>query len=212
MLKDRLIYKITNTINGKCYIGKSTEDYFETRIYRHEKETSKYSTHFGRAIQKYGWDNFKVEVIERNISEKDIDKREIYWIDFYNSFINGYNSTKGGDGGNTYAKKSKEEMDVIRKKIGAKNTGKNNGIAKNPHLVRGKNNGMYGKKPHNAQITKLINIETNEIKEFDRAKLAAEFLGYKGGNIITRMKDEKDLVVKGWKLLMEDVTTIESIA
>lgn len=211
-MRDRLIYKITNTINNKCYIGKSTENYFETRIYRHKTETSKHSTHFGRAIRKYGWESFDVEIVERNISEENIDQREIYWIDFYNSFDGGYNSTRGGEGGNTYAKKTKQEMDVIGKKISKGISGKNNGIAKNPHLVQGKNNGMYGKKPHNAQATKLINIETKEVKEFDRAIFAAKFLGYKGGNIITRMKKEKELVVKGWKLLKEDVTTIESIA
>ena len=51
-------------------------------------------------------------------------------------------------------------MREIKEKISKKNSGKNNGIAKNPHLVRGKNNGMYGKRPPNAKITNLINIET----------------------------------------------------
>lgn len=200
-MDNNLIYKITNTLNGKCYIGKSTESYFKKRIYRHKTETATADTHFGRAIRKYGWENFVVEILERNISSEVINQREVYWIEFYNSFTNGYNSTSGGEGGNTYLKKTEEEMREIKEKISKKNSGKNNGIAKNPHLVRGKNNGMYGKRPPNAKITNLINIETGEIKEFDRCVLAANFLGYKGGNIITKMLKNKDLVVNGWKLL-----------
>lgn len=201
ILGDRLIYKITNIINGKCYIGKSTESYFKKRIYRHRKETSLTDTHFGRAIQKYGWDNFVVDIIERNIHAENINDREVYWIKYYDSFKNGYNSTLGGEGGNTYSKKSKEELDVIKEKISKKNSGMNNGIAKNPHLVQGKNNGMYGKRPPNAKITSLVNVNTGEIVEFDRSILAAKFLGYKNGNIISRMRKQKDLIICGWKLL-----------
>ena len=210
-MNDNLIYRITNTINGKCYVGKSTERYFKKRMYRHKTETALTDTHFGRAISKYGWDNFVIDIIEQNISAKDINAREMYWIKHYDSLNSGYNSTSGGEGGNTYLKKSEAEMLLIKEKIGKKNSGKNNGIAKNPHLVQGKNNGMYGRRPHNAKTTQLINIYTNEILEFDTSHLAAKFLGYKGGNILTKMRKQKDLIVGGWKLIQEDVTTIESI-
>jgi group I intron endonuclease len=52
---------------------------------------------FHRAIRKYGAENFTLSVIEE--CEKDkLDEREIYWINYYNSYYSGYNSTKGGSG------------------------------------------------------------------------------------------------------------------
>lgn len=49
-------------------------------------------------MSKYGVSNFYVELLEDNIEYENLDEREIYWIDKYNSYKNGYNSTPGGDG------------------------------------------------------------------------------------------------------------------
>jgi hypothetical protein len=91
------IYLITNTINGKVYVGK-TEDSIEHRFKEHicdsRKERCKNRPLY-RAMNKYGVENFKVELIE----ETDIPEiREEYWIEYYNSYHNGYNATRGGDG------------------------------------------------------------------------------------------------------------------
>lgn len=54
---------------------------------------------FYRAIQKYGWENIKHEILERNLSYDEANKKEIEYIKLYNSLApNGYNLTKGGDG------------------------------------------------------------------------------------------------------------------
>lgn len=91
------IYKITNIINGKIYIGKTNrtiEERFKEHcqsIYREEKRPL-YS-----AMKKYGIENFIIEEIEEcpiNI----VDEREKYWIEYFNSFKYGYNATIGGDG------------------------------------------------------------------------------------------------------------------
>ena len=101
-------------------------------------------------------------------------------------------------------------MEETKKKISKALRGSNNGIAKNPHLVRGKNNPMYGKKPHNAQTIKIQNVNTLEVKEFDRAYKVANFLGYKSGSFTTKMK-QNNLVVNGWKIIEESVETTENI-
>lgn len=202
-----LIYKFTNIINNKIYIGKSMKYRFNYRMHQHQYELG--NTHFDRAKKKYGFENFKLEIVEDNIPKEKLSEREIYWIKYYDSFKNGYNSTSGGEGGNTYANKTEEEMKIIKSKISKANSGKNNGIAKNPELVRGKNNGMYGKKPHNAKTIYLLNIETNEIKEFDRAYKAANFLGFKSGSKITSMIKNKN-IVNGYKVV-ESVETIERV-
>ena len=91
--KVRGIYKVTNKINGKVYIGQSVDI---GRRWR-EHMTAKDEIYFHKAIQKYGVENFEWEVIER-CKKKDLDEREIYWIEYYDSFNKGYNCTKGGDG------------------------------------------------------------------------------------------------------------------
>ena len=89
----RGIYKVTNKINGKVYIGQSVD------IGRRwcEHMNAKDDIYFHKAIQKYGVENFEWEVIEQ-CKKKDLDEREIYWIEYYDSFNKGYNCTKGGDG------------------------------------------------------------------------------------------------------------------
>ena len=94
------IYKITNTINGKFYIGQTIQNVKE-RFYQHcatkcSKAVSNMAIH--RAIKKYGKSNFTVEVIEE-IDSANLNDRERYWIKYYNSYNNGYNSTKGGQDG-----------------------------------------------------------------------------------------------------------------
>ena len=94
------IYKITNTINGKSYIGQTIQNVKE-RFYQHcatkcSKAVSNMAIH--RAIKKYGKLNFTIEVIEE-IDSANLNDRERYWIKYYNSYNNGYNSTKGGQDG-----------------------------------------------------------------------------------------------------------------
>ena len=103
------IYKITNKINGKSYIGQTIQNVKE-RFYQHcatkcSKAVSNMAIH--RAIKKYGKSNFTVEVIEE-IDSANLNDRERYWIKYYNSYNNGYNSTKGGQDGC----KSFKDLDV----------------------------------------------------------------------------------------------------
>ena len=94
------IYKITNTINGKSYIGQTIQNVKE-RFYQHcatkcSKAVSNMAIH--RAIKKYGKSNFTVEVIEE-IDSANLNDRERYWIRYYDSYNNGYSSTEGGQDG-----------------------------------------------------------------------------------------------------------------
>lgn len=97
------IYKITNLINNKHYIGKSSSildrwEYHKQR-YNDEKE---YDKLLYKAFRKYGLDNFEFSILEE-MTEQEYNKfannREEYWILYYDANINGYNLTDGGDGG-----------------------------------------------------------------------------------------------------------------
>lgn len=94
------IYKITNSLNGKIYIGK-TSSTVETRWKEHQEDAtcrSKKHRPLYTAIQKYGADKFIIEQIEEVPNDAVACEREIFWIEYYGSFKNGYNATKGGDG------------------------------------------------------------------------------------------------------------------
>ena len=91
--KVRGIYKVTNKINGKVYIGQSVD--IGRRWRQHM--TAGDDIYFHKAIQKYGVENFEWEVIEK-CKKSELDERESYWIEYYDSYNKGYNCTKGGDG------------------------------------------------------------------------------------------------------------------
>lgn len=120
------IYKITNLINNKCYIGCSKN--IEHRWIAHKSESiieknPQYNYSIHKAFRKYGIDNFSFEIIELT-SEDMLFGREKYWINFYNSYKNGYNETVGGDTGpslpgesNPNSKLTEAEVIAIRQEI-----------------------------------------------------------------------------------------------
>lgn len=100
-MRTGLIYKYTNKINGKVYIGQTTEK-LERRHYRHCVQHIDDGTYFHKALKKYGIDNFELEIIENSIPLSELDNREIYWIKQFDSYYTsgkGYNLTKGGKWG-----------------------------------------------------------------------------------------------------------------
>ena len=93
------IYKITNDINDKIYIGKTLSS-IEKRFSEHLKDSSRLKNEkrpLYNAMNKYGIEHFNVELIEE-VSLENLEEREKYWINFYNSYEKGYNATLGGDG------------------------------------------------------------------------------------------------------------------
>lgn len=100
---DGFIYKISNSINDKVYIGKTLST-IEKRFQEHIKDAYRETDNVRplyRAIRKYGADVFHVELIEQ-ISIENLSDREKYWIQYYDSYNNGYNATVGGDGKQLY--------------------------------------------------------------------------------------------------------------
>ena len=97
------IYKITNLVNNKMYIGKtvsSISDRFSQHVYDSKHEASKgYNFILHKAFRKYGVDNFKIEELEYINDNTSLGDREIYWISYLGSMMpNGYNMTFGGEG------------------------------------------------------------------------------------------------------------------
>ena len=92
-----LIYKFTSPSN-KSYVGKTVQS-FSKRMYGHRKKSST-CTALKNAINKYGWNQMKREIVEENIPEDQLNDREKYWIKTYDTMApHGYNLTDGGEGG-----------------------------------------------------------------------------------------------------------------
>ena len=95
------IYKITNLVNDKKYIGKTTLT-IEARWKKHcyEVYRNKYQYTLYKAIRKYGIENFSIEQIEE-VEDIQLNEREKYWIQYFNTYSGngkGYNDTYGGEG------------------------------------------------------------------------------------------------------------------
>ena len=88
-----IIYKITSP-SGKVYVGQTIRS-FEKRMQEHRDMKSKCSA-IRNAIDKYG-DEMKYEIIEENVPQEQLDEREIFWINHFNSLVpDGYNLKTGG--------------------------------------------------------------------------------------------------------------------
>ena len=103
------IYKITNKNNGKIYIGLSNnierrkKEHFNNNIYNCSK--------IDKAIELEGKENFLFEILEECL-EEELDSKERYWIKYYNSFENGYNQSRGGQG--HYCGRPKLEIEDVK--------------------------------------------------------------------------------------------------
>lgn len=85
------IYRITNNLNGMIYIGQTRRTVAE-RVKQHLYQQSK----IGKAMTKYGTENFSIDVIDHANTQEELDFLERFWIAFYNSCENGYNTLSGG--------------------------------------------------------------------------------------------------------------------
>lgn len=125
-----IIYKITNNINNKVYIGQTIKprgflDRYPhkgigiERVYKFHKNNKNrgygYNEHLFCAIEKYGFDAFSVdEVFDVAMSEDELNEKEILYIHMFDSFYNGYNQTLGGGGTSGMAALSGKECPVSR--------------------------------------------------------------------------------------------------
>lgn len=152
------IYKITNKINGKTYIGQSRNIY---KRWHGHKETCKRTKYkdvlLYKAMNKYGIENFEFEIIEI-CDEELLDEKEIFYIEKYGSFAHGknkgYNQTLGGGGGHGFVF-SEERLQKAR------------------DAASGEKNGMYGRKHSDEAKLKMRGKRLNKkMSESSRKKIS----------------------------------------
>lgn len=92
-----IIYKATNKLNGKCYIGQTRQS-LQQRKNKHLVCARKgVRTHFYCALRKYGEENFEWEIVCSTNNKQRLNELETYYITKYDSIKNGYNMIDGGD-------------------------------------------------------------------------------------------------------------------
>lgn len=151
------VYKITNLVNGKVYIGQSIN--IKARWNDHIKSLNRNNSHsilLQRAWNKYRQENFSFEILEL-CSEDELDNIEIKYIEFYDAINNGYNIETGGN-------KKKYLSEETKKKIGDANRGRHHSEEARHKMSKsrmGENNGMYGKRHSEESKKKMSDAAKN---------------------------------------------------
>jgi group I intron endonuclease len=174
MEKIGIIYKATNLINGKVYIG-LTSSSLEHRKRCHFGNAFKYNSqaYFHRALRKYGWDNFKWEIIDEADMERNnetLPLKEIYWISYYDSFNNsekGYNQQPGGGTGVLNEEASIKKKQALKGRVSPMKGKVSEKKGKNLEQIRG------SKEKAEEQRSKISKAQKGKIvSDSTRAKLS----------------------------------------
>lgn len=186
------IYKTTNTINGKIYIGKSKlndPNYLGSGMI------------LKQAIEKYGVHFFSKEILEE-CADDQVDAREIYWIEKYNSCDRGigYNIAKGGTGGDTTTHHPDKSLIIEKRKHGLgewhssmTEEEKNNHAKKISDAKKGKSNGRTGYKHSQESIDKIKNNQPPKTEDWTKSH--ADAMAKRRGTSLT--KKYKRVIVDG---------------
>ena len=179
------IYKITNDINNRVYIGKTTstlEKRFKEHCYDSRKRNNEKRPLYS-AIKKYGIEHFKISLIEECPIDKE-NEREISWIAYYKGYENGYNATLGGEGTCIYSREEivsllnqgKTTKEICNKLKCSKDVVYN--VANSFNIpLNIKENKLCQKMKSSRQKVYQLDKKTNEIlQEFDSYTLAAKWL------------------------------------
>jgi group I intron endonuclease len=171
------IYKITNTHNGKVYIGQTVQKNPKMRWYQHCADArSGKESHLCYSMRKYGVDKFLWEVIDTAVSIEDLNHKEELWLNHYKQFTECYNIREAG-GNKLHNPESIEKMKLAQKAAHARRraNGKDGGwIRRDGGPMKGKIHPKKGKpsKKWSAEAKAKLSLIAKERET--RKKLAKE--------------------------------------
>lgn len=180
-----IIYKITNKINGKVYIGQTIKS-LQQRWSQHCCDAKYHKTNsvLHKAIIKYGAINFIVEQIDVACDREELNEKEKHWIKSYNSIIpNGYNIDIGGFGGCS----SEEHRERISKSLKIFYKTHDNPMKGTISPMRGKIGAMKGRK-HSEETKQKM----SEMRSGINSKVAKKVMCVETGEIFTSGKEASD--------------------
>lgn len=156
-----IIYKATNLINGKIYIGQTIQNFDRYKQCHINNALSGVDIKKGKrrpfydAIRKYGAENFSWCIECICTSKKELCEKEIYYIKFYETYEKGYNATKGGEGGfgNNKPKSEEHKQRISLSLIGTKRSIES--CKKQSQSIKGKNHPLFGIGHKQSSIEKM---------------------------------------------------------
>ena len=165
-----IIYKVTNISNNKIYIGKTIQDFEKYKRTHISNALNNVDSKYGRkprvfynAIRKHGYENFEWEILEICQNKNELNEKEIFYIEKYNSYSTGYNMTKGGDGGNGTTPYIRNEE--IKEKISLSLKGhkrSQESIQKQIKSMSGENHPLFGIGHKKESIEKMKKSKTGK--------------------------------------------------
>lgn len=112
-----IIYKVTNILNSKIYIGLTTKS-LSDRKHGHYSDSKRHDYKFSRALKKYSQEDFIWKQIDecKTRDYEDLKEMEVAWINYYDSYNIGYNSTLGGEGtiGIICSEETKKKLSIAK--------------------------------------------------------------------------------------------------
>ena len=185
------IYMITNTITNKKYIGQSID--IEKRWRTHKKKStwkSQPNNYLYRAMNKYGIDKFKFEIL-CECNEDELNDLEIEYIKQYDTFENGYNETPGGS--------CYKMTDEMKRKISEANKGEKNGMYGRTHTESAKQKlREYNTGRHHSEQTKKYLHDINigkTIPAEQRARISNTLKGRKPPKFRWMNENGKEIIM-----------------
>lgn len=175
-----IIYKTTNLINGKFYVGKTI------------KNTPKYlgsGVVIIRAVSKYGVENFQRETLQECNSIEELNEAEKYWIKETKAIELGYNISTGGDGGDTFSGKSDEDKEILRKKMSTIQKIRPPFTEEHKKLISEKISKSKLGKPRSKETIEKMSKSLKGIKRTDEFK--EKLSVYNKGKILSKLHKEK---------------------
>lgn len=204
-----LIYMHTSKTSGKSYIGCTIKS-MEGRLKEHISSANKgVSSHFCNAIRKYGIEDFISVVLEDNIEDYEfLNERERYWIEYYNTFESGYNSTTGGDNNTGFTRRNFSEDHKQKMSNRMKNStyhlshlksfpGSANGRAKQINIYNSNDEIMFECHGNFKQICEYNNLPTSSLSNSYRNNGKKIMISQRKCDI-TRYTNDGRIIFKGW--------------
>lgn len=165
-----VIYKFTNVLNNKVYIGKTSTS-LRKRVIGHLTTSRKWTKarkgYFQHVLCKYGIENFSIDILDRCETKELLNEREKYWINYYKSNDKqfGYNMTPGGDGNSDLEFCRKNIERLIKANTGSRRNEDTKKLLSNIHKELWNNPEFRNKHIENAK--KLSELTSKKVLQLD---------------------------------------------
>lgn len=181
------VYKHTNKINGKVYIGITSREPEK----RWENGYGYYGQPFYNAILKYGWENFEHEILFEGLTEKEAKEKEIEQIELFNSSDTkfGYNASKGGESANGMMHSEETKRKISNSLKGRESPLKGRRWSEERRIrISGENSAWYGKRHTEETKEKMRNSYHYHITDETRKRMSENRKGKRTGKENPRSK------------------------